>query len=371
MKSLTLALSLIISALLGEQVKAQFFSLGDPCSEAGNTMCAAENKICLSKNGMDTCTECMAGFVEFFEEDVCVSIDSVTIEQYVDQYDPYHPLNKTREERDGFLQAKLTVISNHNSRIPAPLYTLEVNKFTASYEEETLVSRGYLYGNKTPAFGRFVACRRRLQDGATYPSSIDWVTRGAVTPVKDQANCGACWAFATAGVVEGAAAITSNLTYLESYSPQQFISCDTADGNNGCGGGDPVNALTYAVDNSFGGLASDEDYPFVDGKSGVTSTTCELVPENKTLAVIVREPKTVFTYSDSLTFSERVDMMKQAVATGPVSITMDANCDTIFNYEGGILTDPGDCFCQRTRCIDHAVLMVVSIFMYITLGSCS
>jgi cathepsin L len=62
---------------------------------------------------------------------------------------------------------------------------------------------------------------------------INWITAGAVTPVKDQAQCGSCWAFSTTGALEGAHYILTGV--LESFSEQQLVACSTA--NYGCGGG--------------------------------------------------------------------------------------------------------------------------------------
>jgi cathepsin L len=66
-----------------------------------------------------------------------------------------------------------------------------------------------------------------------------------VTPVKDQQDCGSCWAFSTTGVLEGQHALATQK--LVSLSEQQLIDCSTAEGNYGCGGGWPFDAYIYVI----------------------------------------------------------------------------------------------------------------------------
>ena len=91
---------------------------------------------------------------------------------------------------------------------------------------------------------------------AAPPASVDWRTQGAVTPVKDQGQCGSCWAFATTVSTEGALFVNSSK--LVSLSEEQIVQCDKANGNAGCNGGDQLPALQWLM--RSGGQCTEADY---------------------------------------------------------------------------------------------------------------
>merc|ERR1711862_1057848 len=90
-------------------------------------------------------------------------------------------------------------------------------------------------------------------------AELDWVQKGAVTPVKNQGQCGSCWTFSTTGAVEGAYQIATGT--LLSFSEQELVSC-SHHGGNGCKGGLPYLAFEWLETNA---LCSEADYPYTSG----------------------------------------------------------------------------------------------------------
>jgi hypothetical protein len=125
-----------------------------------------------------------------------------------------------------------------------------------------------------------------------------------------------------ASAVEGAAAVSNG--YLQSLSWQQFISCD--DDNLGCGGGSLVYAMVYAAMNDFGGITTNKEYPYTDGR-GATTDTCGV--SGKKPAVEITGASYVVDFYDDFSFAERMSRMKRALEKQPVAIVIRSNCQTI------------------------------------------
>ena len=166
------------------------------------------------------------------------------------------------------------------------------------------------------------------------PKSIDWRSKNAVTHVKNQGQCGNCWAFSSTGSIEGAWAIKNHNLY--NLSEQMLTDCSRNYGNNGCEGGLMDNAFKYIIDN--GGLCTEKEYPYIGNDSICLQNQCNNVVKIKS-------------YTDVKPNDESI--LKRAVAIGPVSVAIQANVSSFRFYKSGVYQDP-ECGDQ----LDHGVLVV-------------
>ena len=166
------------------------------------------------------------------------------------------------------------------------------------------------------------------------PESIDWRQKDAVTPIKNQGQCGSCYSFSTTGALEGAFAIKYGVLY--SFSEQQIVDCSD---NDGCNGGMYTTAWDWI--NKNGGICNETSYPYTSGtteKSGKCHK-CNIV--NGTAPIQYKE---VSAKSDTA--------MMNALTIGPVSVAIEADQQDFQLYSSGIFT---------AKCgtnLDHAVLLV-------------
>jgi len=165
------------------------------------------------------------------------------------------------------------------------------------------------------------------------PTSVDWRQKNAVTDVKNQQQCGSCWAFSTTGSLEGAWAIHSG--NLVSLSEQQLVDCSTAQGNQGCNGGLMDQAFEFVIANK--GICSEASYGYT-ASQGTCQTTCESVT-------------TISAYKDVPAGNENALLV--AATQQPISVAIEADQQGFQFYSGGVYADSG-CGTQ----LDHGVLVV-------------
>merc|ERR1719367_1229417 len=167
------------------------------------------------------------------------------------------------------------------------------------------------------------------------PSSVDWVDQGAVSPVKNQGQCGSCWSFSAIGAIEGCYAIAngkaSSPQGVTQFSEQNLVDCDTTD--SGCNGGLMDYAFSFLI--KQGGNMKESDYAYHAARGTCQSHT--IVP-------------TLTGYSDVPRNNEQ--QMENFLANGPVSVAIEADQNSFQFYNGGVFT--GTC----GQNLDHGVLAV-------------
>jgi len=167
------------------------------------------------------------------------------------------------------------------------------------------------------------------------PKAVDWREKGLVTPVKNQQQCGSCWAFSAVGSMEGQHARNSGK--LVSLSESQIVDCDTNGTDQGCEGGLMDGAFRYVINQ--GGLESEKDYPYD--------------PQND--PCVFKSNKVAATFSGFHDVTGGETGLKEAVAhVGPVSVGIDASQPSFQFYKSGVYYEPD---CSTTQ-LDHGVLVV-------------
>jgi cathepsin L len=167
---------------------------------------------------------------------------------------------------------------------------------------------------------------------------VDWRLKGAVTKVKDQGQCGSCWAFSATGSVEGINAIKGKKIDDISSSEQQLVDCSGSYGNYGCNGGLMDSAFDYIIKSSKG-LDSESSYPYT-AKDG----SCKFNRDN--IVTTIAGHKSVPGKNEAA--------LQKAIVDQPVSVAIDAAHSSFQFYHSGVYFESA---CSPTN-LDHGVLAV-------------
>ena len=243
--------------------------------------------------------------------------------QYTIQYNKNYTPNEYRY-RYHFFKTNMNYINSEKRS-----YTMGINQFTDMSKMEFRIK--YLGHNfNTP---------KTLSNPTSYrkniPASLDWRANGYVTNVKDQQQCGSCWAFSAVGAIEGQHAKKTN--NLVSLSEQNLVDCSYSNGCDGCNGGWPEAAMRYVINNT--GIDTEDAYPYTesDGDCHYNKST-----RGATIS------KTV-----NITQGNMTDLYLALGNIGPISVAIDAEDDLQF-YKSGIYKSE---ICN-SHFLNHAVLAV-------------
>jgi len=247
---------------------------------------------------------------------------------YTDEQEPH---------RLAVFKANVETIYRHNAERAKTLgWTMGINEFSDLSPSEFSKMLGFRAEDRPQ--GQLVHLNE-----TGLPDTVDWTTKGAVNAVKNQGQCGSCWAFGTVASVEAINFIKNK--ELVSLSEQQLVSCDTKGGDQGCNGGLPDNAFKYVEST---GLTTESNYPYTSGGASSSASRNLLGGGKKTCDTtkIKGDLVKVTGYTDVKGESQ----LAAAVAQQVVAVGIDGM--SIQHYSSGIFNS------ACTGQIDHAVAVV-------------
>ena len=252
--------------------------------------------------------------------------------RYVSEHNKHYDSVEEFEMRKALFIAVETFIRRANQT--SSTYRAGHNKFSDWTQEE----KDKLLGLKNVQLPEVFEVADEV-DTANLPESVDWREEGKVSPVKDQGNCGSCWAFSTIEAVESALAIATDSDPLI-QSPQELVDCtlDPVTYNDGCNGGWYFWSYDWLKDHY---TMLESDYPYTSGSTG-NETSCMY---DEDLGV---------TEVSSYGQTKGADANLARLAQQPVNVAVAAGNNVFMNYQSGIITSRDHC---PTR-IDHAIVAV-------------
>jgi C1A family cysteine protease len=284
---------------------------------------------------LSTCRKALAGVVAML-----LTCDAHTpraeLEKAFEQFQKdFHKKYEESEKQHRFnaFVENFNFVQRRNAEV-AGAFQVAINQFADMTPDEFSLTHGGLLQTSRPFEGlKYLGTHQ--YSGTALPASVDWTAKSAVTPVKNQQQCGSCWAFSSTGALEGAFAIATGK--LVSFSEQQLVDCSKAFGNQGCSGGLMDNAFTYEEGTA---ICTEDSYPYTAQVGVCKASNCT-----------AGAPKGAVTGFKDVNINDTQALM-EAVAQQPVSVAIEADQMSFQLYHGGVLTT--DCGSK----LDHGVLVV-------------
>jgi len=248
--------------------------------------------------------------------------------QFEKKYHKHYPNSQVRSAKLAIFASNLKLVDEMNKVEGNDVFG--VTKFSDLTPKEFRAK--YLGWGKTEQPIPKAAEEKVKPVATTLPNYWSWDTNktGIISAVKNQEQCGSCWAFSATETIESAFALAGNT--LPDLAPQQIVDCDKTD--DGCGGGFPWTAYQYVI--SAGGQEPESDYPYTAKDGSCKFNKADIV------ATIAN-----WTWVSKSASTENTAMLSYVYQSGPVSIGVDASSWQFYN--GGVLSK--NCGDQ----IDHAV----------------
>jgi len=260
---------------------------------------------------------------------------ALSAQDYQNSFTQWMRENKKSYHHDEFqnrfqiFKKNLDFVNNHNAQ--GKSYQCGMNKFADLTNAEFVK----LYtGLIAPAITS--ATKPMSTPNPSIPATWDWRMNGSVTPIKDQGQCGSCWAFSTTGSTEGCHQITTK--NLVSLSEQNLMDCSYANGNQGCEGGLMTQAMDYIISNN--GIDTEASYPY----TAENGPSCAYSAQNI--------GATLKSYTNVASGDE--NDLQAKVFLGPTSVAIDASHNSFQLYSSGVYNEPA---CSSVN-LDHGVLAV-------------
>lgn len=248
-------------------------------------------------------------------------------------------------------QARLTIFSNNLARAEE-LNALGGAKFGITKFSDLTAQEFKRYLNYMPNFrsdSNSTEVAKPTIEAA--PANYDWRdTANVVSKVKDQGDCGSCWAYSTTEAIESQWVLAGNSP--EVFSAQQIISCDKHFGDEGCNGGDTLSAYKYVM--SAGGMATEADYPETSYRTGKTGT-CKRFAAPTAGKISGHTFATKECASGGCNDQDEDTMVTNVASTGPASICVNAEAWQLYN--SGVMTGK-HCGGHAADDLDHCVQVV-------------
>jgi C1A family cysteine protease len=255
--------------------------------------------------------------------------------QFIQKYNKVYATQDEFKERFEIFQDNLATIRQLNKDANGrTLYG--ITKFADLTKDEFKDYKGYVQSSNPPTRGSLATEMsyepvQTMPESGSLPSTFDWKNQGAVTPVKDQGQCGSCWAFSATEGSESAWFLAGHT--LTELSPQEVVSCDTkCEGCNGC---DLPEAFSYIESK---GLETEQEYPYTSGTTEKNGN-CEY-QSSEVVAYI-----TGWEYATQT--KNETQMQVAMYQYGPLSICVDAQ--TWQFYRGGVITS--NCGTRLDHCV--------------------